>query len=335
VHVHDKPEELSNGGVAAQRKQFDVIIAPHTLWPLKEDFQRKHQVQNLWSLLNPNGGVLIIIEKGLSRGFEFVAGARQMLLDNHIASPNNGVIAEMSNEQDSSSQKELGMIVAPCTNHSKCPMYAKPGQSPGRKDYCHFSQRYIRPPFLQKLVEAKDRNHESLQYSYLAVRKGRDERNNGLQQGQDAVDAALMGYEDTLMMEEPEKMRVATLGLPRAILPPIKRPGHIILDLCTPAGRIERWTVPKSFSKQAFRDARKSKWGDLWALGAKTRVERNIRLGKKKTKEIKNTFEVRIGDDGYEGMRQTRGKEVVEKRTKRGRKPRPQRDLLKDLDDDD
>jgi hypothetical protein len=37
--------------------------------------------------------------------------------------------------------------------------------------------------------------------------------------------------------------------------------------------------VPRSFSRQAYRDARKSDWGDLWALGAKTRVHRNLRIG--------------------------------------------------------
>ena len=67
--------------------------------------------------------------------------------------------------------------------------------------------------------------------------------------------------------------------LPRIVLPPIKRKGHVTLDTCTPDGRLERWTVPKSFSKVAYHDARKSRWGDLWALGAKTRVPRSARAG--------------------------------------------------------
>lgn len=63
-------------------------------------------------------------------------------------------------------------------------------------------------------------------------------------------------------------------------MPTMKRHGHVIIDLCTPSGKLERWTVPRSFSKQAFRDARKSRWGDLWAMGAKTRVAREVKLGK-------------------------------------------------------
>ena len=70
-------------------------------------------------------------------------------------------------------------------------------------------------------------------------------------------------------------------------MPPLKRRGHVILDLCTPAGNLERWTVPKSFSKRAFRDARKSSWGDLWALGAKTRVLKTARVGDKKRRDRK------------------------------------------------
>jgi len=31
--------------------------------------------------------------------------------------------------------------------------------------------------------------------------------------------------------------------------------------------------------KQVFRDARKAKWGDLWALGASTTEERRVKLG--------------------------------------------------------
>lgn len=90
------------------------------------------------------------------------------------------------------------------------------------------------------------------------------------------------------------------------MLPALKRRGHIILDVCTPAGTLERWTVPRSFSKQAYRDARKVRWGDLWALGAKTRIPRNVRLGRpndefdKKGRKVKKakqvTIEIGVGE---------------------------------------
>jgi len=279
------------------RKQYDVILAPHTLWTLKEDYIRKSQVQNFWSLLDPKGGVLLLIEKGVPRGFELIAGARDTLLKYHVASPGSKEV-EHTIEDASENRfgpKEKGMIIAPCTNHGKCPMYITAGRSQGRKDYCHFSQRYIRPPYLQRILGGRDRNHEDIAFSYVALQRGVDQRQTQqILQGQPATEAAFSGYEeagaetdpivDQDQQSEPGVLRPSTLSLPRAILPPIKRRGHVVLDLCTPSGNIERWTVPRSFSKQAYRDARKSKWGDLWALGAKTRVSRNIRVGLKKEK---------------------------------------------------
>jgi len=305
------------------RKAYDIIIAPHTLWPLRQEYLRKEQVEKYWSLLNPKGGVLILIEKGLPRGFEVIAAAREMLLNKHISSPHSTNIETPLESQISKpdedtrfTPKETGMIIAPCTNHSACPMYASPGKSQGRKDFCFFSQRYIRPPYLQRILDAKDKNHEDVQFSYIAVQRGRDQRlpehdlvGRGFAQSEDSTAAAFKGHEwknitpseadDNKIdadLQTPED--VNPLTLPRMILPALKRRGHIILDVCTPAGTLERWTVPRSFSKQAFRDARKARWGDLWALGAKTRIPRNVRLGRpqdefdKKGRKVKKAKQV-------------------------------------------
>ncbi|GME64324.1 DNA-binding TFAR19-related protein [Neofusicoccum parvum] len=317
------------------RKVYDMIIAPHSLWSINEDYLRKATVQKLWSLLDPRGGVLVLMEKGLPRGFEVIAGARALLLDNHIASPGTThVEPQPLGHLDASNRarvakKEEGMIVAPCTNHAGCPMYTIPGISRNRKDFCYFKQRFIRPPYLQRLLGGKDRNHEDVQFSYLAVRRGGDLRKGeeGLLQGDEAVLRAFEGLGDrhrnpleeieedgeaeAEAAEEPAaqpetaaertaeesapavegqeeeqwedegRVNELTLSLPRLVLPPLKRRGHVILDVCTPAGRLERWTVPRSFGRQAYRDARKSRWGDLWALGAATRVPRTVRLGRK------------------------------------------------------
>ena len=171
------------------------------------------------------------------------------------------------------------MIVAPCTNHSTCPMHNPAGPTKGRRDYCHFEQRYIRPAFLQRIMGAKDRNHEDIKFSYLAVQRGVDMRQQqGIRQDSEATEAAFEGFEHA---EQSDTLAFHPLSVPRAVYPPMKRRGHVIFDLCTPAGKIERWTVPRSYSRQAYRDARKSNWGDLWALGAKTRIPRKLNLGDK------------------------------------------------------
>jgi ribosomal protein RSM22 (predicted rRNA methylase) len=319
VHVRDTAT-LEDDRPAPQRKEFDVIIAAHTLWPFKEDWERKQHVQNLWSLLNPDGGVLILIEKGVPRGFEAIAGARELLLERHIASQTyDNTLDSPLSDNAPQTQKGKGMIIAPCTNHNRCPMYPVGGMSRGRKDYCSFQQRYIRPQYLQRILGAKDRSHDDVDFSYISVLKGRDLREQSPASLEDledpssapqtltsarltpdqTTDRAFEGFEhveipaevDSDGVEAPQTTRSSNDSLPslrdmpRLVYPPLKRRGHVTLDVCTPAGKIERWTVPKSYSRQAYRDARKSNWGDLWALGAKTRVVRNLRLGGPGTKE--------------------------------------------------
>ncbi|KFZ14026.1 hypothetical protein V502_06302 [Pseudogymnoascus sp. VKM F-4520 (FW-2644)] len=354
-------ERRLDGSTPQARKSYDVIIAPHTLYPLKEDFKRKNQVRNLWSLLNPDGGVLILLEKGLPRGFEAIAEARSLILKKFIASPGaTHIVNGNLNNDDPDIEKDKGMIIAPCTNHLACPMYPVPGISSGRKDFCHFGQRYIRPGFQQRVLGANRKNHEDAKFSYIAVRRGVDARDPSassefapLVQGQSATDAAFEGHEagsdpDLGYHTQKPAGDFSTLSLPRMILTPLKRRGHVTIDLCTPAGTLERWTVPKSFSAQAYRDARKAKWGDLWALGAKTRVARVARLGKpmdrakevmkaakktgkwkgrdiveaqKRKKHGKDVYQVDMGDEGMEGVKEITGGKPTrgDRRTKGGR----------------
>lgn len=319
MHTRDAPT-LEDDRPPPTRKQFDIIIAPHSLFRLHEDWMKKQHVQNLWSMLSPEGGVLILIEKGVPRGFEAIAGARELLLEKYIASP-EGKRTKYSatHDNDEIGNQEPGMIVAPCTNHEKCPMYTTAGASQGRKDFCSFQQRYIRPSYLQNILGARDRNHDDVDFSYISVMRGDDLRQRKLeswQQLEDGLSAPVHpdpkalsedyeismrhcqdGFEDvdpdsdisqsvsSLSDGNVRSSLPGTWNLPRLVFTPMKRRGHVIMDVCTPAGKIERWTVPKSFGKQAYRDARKSQWGDLWALGAKTRTPRNLRLGGPDTKE--------------------------------------------------
>ena len=131
------------------------------------------------------------------------------------------------------------------------------------------------------------------------MRRGVDLRQEqGIQQTAEATDAAFDGFEH---LDESTSSEFHPLSLPRAVYPPLKRRGHVIFDLCTPAGKIERWTVPRSFSRQAYRDARKSSWGDLWALGAKTRIPRKLALGDKHGEGKKERLARRAADKNSRG----------------------------------
>jgi ribosomal protein RSM22 (predicted rRNA methylase) len=319
------PDYLHSGEAAAgnllnatpspqPRKTYDLIITSHALLPLDKPHKRKDLIDNLWTMLNPRGGVLIVLEKGHPRGFEAVADVRERMLDEFIIPPG----PQPAPTETIPSTKEPGMIIAPCTNHTKCPMYHTPGLSSGRKDFCHFSQRFIRPPFLQRVVGAAHRSHEDVKFSFLAVRRGEhpsplttspEANRSPFLQGAKATDLAFAGYEKPTSSYS--ALPPHPLSLPRNILPPLKRRGHVTLDLCTPAGAIERWTVPKSFSKQAYHDARKARWGDLWALGAKTRVRRDVRVGKKKG-QAADGVEAKKGSDKFGGGKPGKRNKVVE-----------------------
>ncbi|KXJ93732.1 mitochondrial small ribosomal subunit Rsm22-domain-containing protein, partial [Microdochium bolleyi] len=317
LHSGNHPDKIDDSETPLQRKQFDVIVASHMLLPLHEEWRRKAFIDNLWEMLSPDGGILIVLEKGMPRGFEAVADVRARLLNEFIEAPTSDpqVPSPDHPETEPLPEREHGSIIAPCTNHKPCPMYLTPGLSPGRKDFCHFSQRFTRPPFLQKILEAKWRNHEDIDFSFIAVQRGTTTAVNAdtstittektaiMENAQDIADRAFQGYEHARPSSSFSASPTPTTAdagpdarsLPRQILPPLKRTGHVTLDVCTPAGTIERWTVPKSFSRQAYHDARKTRWGDLWALGAKTRVVRSVRLGKAGT--------IAVNDGGVRAQR--------------------------------
>lgn len=285
-HTPSKPRISFSPNPKQPRKLYDLIIATNNLLPVHESHNRRERIRKLWSHLNPDGGILLLIEKGTPLGFEAIAGARSTLLRTYISSPGSetrpiGGNTGLSIDNDPI-EKEYGAIIAPCTNHTECPMFVKGyTQGVGRRDWCHFIQRYERPTYLQRIMGVSSRNHEDLLYSYVAVRRGVDYR-----RGEEPIAPKISEFEIPKARGEPtkspysmEQLRRFAFTLPRTILPPLKRHGHIILDVCTTKGNIERWTVPKSLGKVEFRDARKSRWGDLWALDAKTKVSRNIKIG--------------------------------------------------------
>lgn len=92
------------------------------------------------------------------------------------------------------------------------------------KDWCHFSRKIHRDPFHQKIKKAP-LSFEDEKYSYLIASKTLHSRSKG-----------------------------------RIVRKPLKRPGHVILDLCETTG-LER----KTFSRRhgaLYQKARKASWGE-------------------------------------------------------------------------
>ncbi|KAG0644355.1 hypothetical protein HOY80DRAFT_1074288 [Tuber brumale] len=74
-------------------------------------------------------------------------------------------------------EKEPNATIAPLMNHEECPMIViGPKHGTKRRDYCGFSQRYERPSDLQRPIEESFKNHQDIEYSYVASHCGLDHR---------------------------------------------------------------------------------------------------------------------------------------------------------------
>lgn len=93
-------------------------------------------------------------------------------------------------------------------------------------DWCHFSIRLSRTKS-HKRAKKGELSYEDEKFSYLIISKKETDQN-----------------------------------FTRILRKPIKRPGHILLDLCT-ADAIKRETVTKS-QKDIYKNASKKIWGDEW-----------------------------------------------------------------------
>ncbi|KIK70481.1 hypothetical protein GYMLUDRAFT_32504 [Collybiopsis luxurians FD-317 M1] len=108
-------------------------------------------------------------------------------------------------------------------------------------------------------------------------------------------------FDDKLQAE----LRQEAYSWPRLVFTPLKKSGHIILDACTPEGKIMRLTIPKSQGKQPYHDARKSSWGDIFPHEPKNKPQE--RYQPRRAKRQGGTTAVR----GYDIGKRRAGKEKV------------------------
>ncbi|KAK9475185.1 mitochondrial small ribosomal subunit Rsm22-domain-containing protein [Dipodascopsis tothii] len=199
-------------------------------------------------------------------------------------------------------------VVAPCAHHGHCPLQLGSFDGGDRKHrhWCHFGQKVQRPPWLATLKSGKklagrwddddasgehlnnkgrvgSKNFEVATFSYVVARRAPEnyypefvEVEEGAEEGAEEG-GELAGAADALaaaaaVTADPLPAAPPAPRWPRIVMPPLKRSGHVVMDMCSSRGLIERWIVPRSYSRVAYHDARKASWGDEWALGAKTKV---------------------------------------------------------------
>lgn len=310
-------------------KEYDLVILTHQLLHDKNQFpiQVDENIEHYLNMLAP-GGHIVIVERGNPMGFEVIARARQVMLRPENFPEEFGKIPRPWLRGMSNKNKNEGgsrnipsdyflKVIAPCPHQRKCPLQVGNPNFYTHKEgkdlkFCNFQKSIKRPKFSIELKKGKllatswdnsqgdasrlkgtgrrnGRDYEILNYSYLILQRS---------------------HKDEKSLKEIEKLRnengnvkydVGSSGndtqdtWPRIINDPVKRKGHVMMDLCAPSGELEKWTVSRSFSKQAYHDARKTKKGDLWTLGAKTQikglgdlnVKKFIKLEKERIKQLK------------------------------------------------
>jgi ribosomal protein RSM22 (predicted rRNA methylase) len=143
-------------------------------------------------------------------------------------------------------------VVAPCSHDKPCPLLFSPQAKPD-DIWCHYSQRVQRPSFLMKTKHSKF-NTEDSKYSYVVIRRGpRPPLGTSLES--------------------------QAYHWPRLIQPPLKKSGHVVMDVCSTSGEIQRMVTPKSQGKIAYRDARKAMWGDLFPHPSKNKIVTRVSEG--------------------------------------------------------
>jgi ribosomal protein RSM22 (predicted rRNA methylase) len=120
-------------------------------------------------------------------------------------------------------------VAAPCPHQLDCPLAVE-------GDWCHFGARLQRSA-VHRQAKGVELSYEDEKFSYVAA-----VRATSAGEAADASVAARQG---------------------RVVRRPQQRKGLVMLDLCLPDGSSRRELVSKS-KGDAYRQARKTSWGDRW-----------------------------------------------------------------------
>ncbi|QLG70536.1 hypothetical protein HG535_0A04760 [Zygotorulaspora mrakii] len=216
-------------------------------------------------------------------------------------------------------------IIAPCPHHRKCPLQVgNPKLYEHDKDnklkFCNFQKNVLRSKFSMELKKGKilatpwqtpedgigmpgmanagtgrknGQNYELINYSYLIVERSPCDKES-IERIEHERENATNRFEIGSLGDKTQNT------WPRIINQPKKRKGHVTLELCGSSGQLEKWTVPKSFDKQIYHDARKSMKSDLWPLEAKTKLKGSVNFNIAKLEMLEKARIKRLKKDAKE-----------------------------------
>ncbi|KAI0257273.1 mitochondrial small ribosomal subunit Rsm22-domain-containing protein [Lactifluus subvellereus] len=286
-----------------------MAISAFFLSTLRTSLQRKSLVKEMWE---SGAETIVLLDHSSPVGFQSVAEARELLL-----SLGRKEVGDHGSEENMTSGSH---VLAPCPHDGVCPIH----RSEVAKLVCGFSQRMERPPFVRR-TKHSGVGHEDIGYAYVVIRRGSrptipdvkvgrlgevGRRQMQLEEAKHPiVELDLDGgdpwtpLEPTVASTSPEEtvephgrnlaeidslLKAEASHWPRLVFPPLKKSGHVVMDVCAPSGKILRMTIPKSQGKQPYYDARKSSWGDIFPHEPKNppqvRFSQNHQVGNDRSK---------------------------------------------------
>ncbi|EPY50883.1 fusion cytochrome c oxidase assembly protein [Schizosaccharomyces cryophilus OY26] len=226
----------------SQKGKYDLIIASNRLLECGSEEEFFGYLRALWSLLN-KGGIVILTEQGSKHGFNAIKRARSFLLNREKDKENNRLDAR---------------ILAPCPHEDRCPVQIEGGV---RANVCSFKQHFFFPSFSRMYVpQARRRSHSLSNFSYVVLQKGVARQLDTYKAIQNEQDLLRTDFE----------LNPSPINWPRIIRSPLKRHGHVIVDVCDHDAQLRRHIVPKSQGKLYYQIARKSSLGDRFPIKGKT-----------------------------------------------------------------
>jgi ribosomal protein RSM22 (predicted rRNA methylase) len=138
-----------------------------------------------------------------------------------------------------SKSRDEANIIAPCPHHQECPL-AQPHHM-----WCNFEQDIAKYPKSVFPKLTKERTIDLEKFMFLVVKKGPIIKSR----------------------EEAKTPAERSFFWGRLIRPSLIRGGHIIMDLCSPKGELQRVIVSKSHGEEGgYKFAKDVRWGDFWPL---------------------------------------------------------------------
>lgn len=241
--------------------KYDLIILNHELLrdPKRYPYEIDSQISHYLPMLSDQG-YIVMLERGTPTGSETIARARELIIRENA-----------NNTTNTTNNNSEFKIIAPCSHMERDPLqlnnlnYYKSKKN--NLKFISFQKMIQRPKYLLELKRGKllslSWNNNTNRKKLLELRgKGRPEGND-----HEMINYTYLVMGKNVLLNKIDKW-------PRIISPPIKKKGHVILNVCTvePEVKIENWIIPRSMSREIYHDARKAQWGDLWPHGAKSKI---------------------------------------------------------------